>query len=123
MVEFIIGFTVGGFLAWRVCSAFMLSAFTSLMRRLGIKDRQLRELHPQLFEDPDTVEQQPQDPRIQIRLEQHSDTIYAFRADTEQFLAQAPNQEELFDRISKRFPKENFVIRGVDAELLQKSHT
>ena len=122
MIEFLIGISIGTVLGWKFCELFMVAAFSQLMRRLGIKDQQLRDLHPDIFPDT-TAEPQSQEQRIQIRLEQHSNTLYAYRSDTEQFLAQAPNQELLFQIIQQRFPGEQFVIRGADAELLQKSHT
>lgn len=121
MIDFLIGISLGTVVGWKICELFMLSAFTQLMRRLGIKDQQLRELHPDIF--PDTAADALKQQRIQIRLEQHMNTLYAYRSDTEQFLAQAPDQESLFQIIQQRFPGEQFVIRGADAELLQKSHT
>jgi len=122
MIDFLIGISLGTIVGWKLCELFMLSAFTQLMRRLGIKDQQLRDLHPDVFPEP-AAEPPVEAPRIQIQLECHEDTFYAYRSDTQQFLGQGRNQDELFKSIQQRFPTESFVIRSPDSELLQKSHT
>lgn len=119
MIDFFIGLSLGLVIGWRVCEWFMTTAFTSLMQKLDIKDQQLEAIHSEITGQPAVKVGRT---RIQIRLECHADTLYAFRADTEQFLGQGRDQDELFQVIQKRFPTENFVVQGADAELLQKSH-
>ena len=55
--------------------------------------------------------------RIQMKVEQHGDVLYAFRKDTDDFVCQGANFEELRANFSKRFPGHTGSVEGVAKEL------
>jgi hypothetical protein len=94
-----------------------------MMREAGVTNKDLDQFinhwAPSLSRELEAAEQ----PQIEVRLEQHNQTLYAFRKDNEEFLGQGADQEELFKRIAERFQDVKFVIRKDDgAELLQKNN-
>jgi hypothetical protein len=84
-----------------------------LLHQLGITHEKLMKLADDLVEAPDTA-------AIIIRLEQVGGTIFAYRKDTEEFIAQGNTGEDLLAAMLKRFPtNEKFNIKIVEgADLL-----
>ena len=58
--------------------------------------------------------------RIQMKVEQHGDVLYAFRKDTDDFVCQGANFEELRANFSKRFPNYNGSVEGSESELHER---
>ncbi len=96
----LIGFLIG----WH------LRAFTIMKNMVDKPDEmiklltQLKELSEQeeRFGEPVTVE------LIELELETHSDTLYAYDKLTGQFIAQGSNEQELLESAKKRFPDKKF---------------
>ena len=58
--------------------------------------------------------------RIQMKVEQHGDVLYAFRKDTDDFICQGANFEELRANFSKRFPNYTGSVEGSESELHER---
>lgn len=86
--------------------------FSELLKDLKITDRQLIDLRDKIDEDAAIVE---------IKLEQHLGQLYAYRKDTEEFLGQGTDREQLINAVKTRFTgKTTVVIREQDgAELIK----
>ena len=55
--------------------------------------------------------------RIEMKVEQHGDILYAFRKDTDDFVCQGANFEELRANFAQRFPGHTGSVEGVAKEL------
>ena len=55
-----------------------------------------------------------------MMVEQHGDILYAFRKDTDDFVCQGANFEELRTNFSKRFPNYNGSVEGLEKELHER---
>ena len=54
-----------------------------------------------------------------LKVEKHSDTLYAFRKDTDQFIGQGATTEELIERIGEKARNIRFIVTPEDgAELI-----
>jgi hypothetical protein len=60
-------------------------------------------------------------PVIKIKLEQHQGTLFAYRADTDEFVGQGVDRDSLATSIAHRF--KGVRVEILNGELLQKSHT
>jgi hypothetical protein len=60
-------------------------------------------------------------PVIKIKLEQHQGTLFAYRADTDEFVGQGTDRDTLATSIAHRF--KGVRVEILNGELLQKSHT
>ena len=58
--------------------------------------------------------------RIEMKVEQHGDVLYAFRKDTDDFVCQGANFEELRANFSKRFPNYTGSVEGSEKELHER---
>ena len=98
---------------WTLSTLFNRWVFSMLLHQLGITHEKLMKLADDLVEAPDTA-------AIIIRLEQVGGTIFAYRKDTEEFIAQGNTGEDLLAAMLKRFPtNEKFNIKIVEgADLL-----
>ncbi len=122
-MDYIIIGLVAFYLGFKFNEKIMWFTFGRMMKDAGITNKELDKFlghwAPELKREVDNIEQ----PQIEIRLEQHNQTLYAFRKDNDQFLGQGPDQETLFKIIADRFQNEKFVIKqGDGAELLQKNN-
>lgn len=48
--------------------------------------------------------------QIDIKVEKHSDTLYAFRKDNDQFLGQGSTREDLIEAMSKRMKNVRLIV-------------
>lgn len=53
---------------------------------------------------------------IKVKLEKHKDHIYVFEDETDKFLGQAENLEELDKYMSTTYPGKRFLVRESNAE-------
>lgn len=63
------------------------------------------------------VEKQEPD-RLNITIEKHGDCLYVFDRDSNQFMAQGKNREELESVLKQRFPGKTFAATQEDLGLL-----
>lgn len=122
-MDYLIVAAVAFYVGWKLSEKLMWFTFGKMMREAGVTNKDLDQFinhwAPSLSRELEAAEQ----PQIEVRLEQHNQTLYAFRKDNEEFLGQGADQEELFKRIAERFQDVKFVIRKDDgAELLQKNN-
>lgn len=121
-MDYFIVAIIAFYLGWKLSEKLMWFTFGKMMREAGVSNKDLDQFinhwAPSLRKEAE--EEQPQ---IEVRLEQHNQTLYAYRKDNEEFLGQGADQDELFKRIADRFQNVKFVIRKDDgAELLQKNN-
>lgn len=124
-MDYFIVAIVAFYIGWKLQEKLMWFTFGKMMREAGVSNKDLDQFinhwAPSLKKEG--VFAVTEEPQIEVRLEQHNQTLYAYRKDNEEFLGQGADQEELFKRIAERFQNVKFVIRKDDgAELLQKNN-
>ncbi len=95
-------------------------AFKSILQDLGVTTEQLLKLKDKI----DSTDQPQTKPEVEIRLEVHNGVIYAYRKDTNQFLAQGTNRDELVAALIERFARgegAQLIIREADGANLVKT--
>lgn len=122
-MDYFIVAIIAFYLGWKLSEKLMWFTFGKMMREAGVSNRDLDQFINH-WAPGIQKELEAEQPQIEVRLEQHNQTLYAYRKDNEEFLGQGADQEELFKRIAERFKDVKFVIRKDDgAELLQKNNS
>lgn len=124
---FVVGFIVGA----KTMNLFHQQMIRQILKELGITPDQLKQVEHKLMaeletQDPELAqrlrsEHEPKLPTMQITLEQHQGTLFAYRADTKEFVGQGVDQATLAQSIAHRF--KGVRVEILNGELLQKSHT
>lgn len=114
-----LAFALGWWLATRVTTTLLHMTFMEILKDLGIKEDQLRDLARRnglpLPLIPDT-----ELPILEVRLEQHQGVIYAFRKDNDAFLGQGADREDLVKRLTENLSNVRVIISKEDgADLIQ----
>ena len=120
-IELFIVFSLGLVLGWRAGAAFYISLLKKLLVDLGITDQQLIkvaknaaaslgvEAQQQVQELESQVEERGLE-RIEIKVEKHSDTLYAFRKDNDAFLGQGSTREQLIEAMGQRLKNVRLIV-------------
>ena len=123
-MDYFIVAVVAFYIGWKLSEKLMWFTFGKMMREAGVSNKDLDQFinhwAPSLRQEVKAADEA----QIEVRLEQHNQTLYAYRKDNEEFLGQGRDQDELFKRIAERFQDVKFVIRKDDgADLLQKNNS
>lgn len=128
---FVVGFVLGA----KTMNLFHTHMIRNILKELGITPQQLKEVEQRLMadldaQDPALAQKIREDhearvndslPVIKIKLEQHQGTLFAYRADTEEFVGQGTDRDSLATSIAHRF--KGVRVEILNGELLSKSHT
>jgi hypothetical protein len=120
VVAFIVGTVIGFAVGWRICNRFHENMLSEILESAGVTADQLEAAILKIQQD------EPEDamPSVEVRIEQHGAALYAFRVDTDQFLGQGIDRDELIARIIE-LNKTSFkmvVSQENGADLLQKNN-
>jgi len=108
-VEYLIAFILGWFIGHRVNDALNRITMRDLLKDLGITEQQLRKLAERhRIALPDSKDSQLEE--IEIRIEEHEGTLYAYRTDTDQFLGQGPDRDGLIQRLTENLTNVRLVV-------------
>jgi hypothetical protein len=119
LLIFILGVAVGG----KLVSIWMRISFAELIKELDITPEQLRNVMIRNGIDPATITAETPKAVLEIRVEKHQGVLFAYRTDTEEFLGQGANQDDLVKSIASRMRDVRLVIsENNGAELLQKNN-
>ena len=110
VIEYLIVFALGWFIGSRITGFFQLQVFKQILIDLKIDNKDLirvaRKGAPEIIQqqldqleshvDADGLEQ------IDIKVEKHNDTLYAYRKDTNEFLGQGSSKDALIEAMAHR---------------------
>ena len=123
-LEFFLVFVLGWIIGSRLTSAWLHHSFRMILRELGIKDGDLRRLAEKNgvnLPATDTEDSSTELPELEVKIEQHQGTLYAFRKDTDQFLGQGTDRDQLIDSLKHNLTNVRVIIAKEDgADLIQK---
>ena len=101
LILLIIAFAAGAFVGWRVNNHLHLTVLSDILERAGVTPERLEQINADMEKE---VNGEEDDDRIEIRIEQHSGVLYAYRKDTEEFIGQGTDKEALLARLVDKFP-------------------
>lgn len=116
---------IAGLVGYRIADHLHKSVMADLLDRAGVTPEKMEQIMKDLQseingEEGSATEQEF--PNLEITIEQHSNTLYAFRKDNDQFLAQGATRDELIDMISKKVSNVTLVIAEADGAALIKEN-
>ena len=120
-IELLIVFGLGLVLGWRASAVFYIGVLKSLLNELGVTNQQLIKVAKNAAASLGIEEQQQVQElesridaegleRIEIKVEKHSETLYAFRKDNDQFLGQGASREQLIEAMGQRMKNVRLIV-------------
>lgn len=107
IILFIIGFAIGWSISAKINRKLLGQAFGEILNDLKIGPDQLKPFAAKygmkmtkIEKDETTNEEQEV---VEVKIEHHHGSLYAFRKDTDKFLGQGLNREELIERLRHEF--------------------
>ena len=114
-IEIIIAFGLGLYIGFKVQDVIMKATFGRMLEEAGVTDKDLNKLiahwKPQMDPEDSSADDLEE---IRIKIERHSDTLYAFRKDNDQFLGQGATREELIERLGEKFTNVRLLVNKED---------
>jgi hypothetical protein len=114
---------LGGMVGYRIADHLHKTVLADLLERAGVTPEKLEQimldLQQEIQPESKTLKEFPD---LEVTIEQHSNTLYAFRKDNDQFLAQGKDREELIEMISKKVSNVTLVIAEADGAALIKEN-
>ena len=118
MIELVIVFALGWYLGSLIGQALQRMAFLKILEDLGVSREQMARLRDQATDPKEAAAEQI----CEIKLEQHSGVIYAFRKSDDKFLGQGQDREQLLERMKSEFSGEvKLIITEEDGAKLIKN--
>lgn len=109
---YIIIFAAGFYVGYKVNDYFTRMAVHSMLEDMGITPEQMKQIERKAIaaaaEDDEGL------PIIEIRIEEHSGVLYAFRKDNDEFLGQGATREALIDRLGEKLRQVKLSIAQAD---------
>lgn len=127
MIDYVIIAIVAFLVGYKVSEVMHVLSFKKVLEDLGVTREQLRQLGEKAARElGEPVPEEFQDPLgleiIHIKLEQHQGQIYAFRADTDQFLGQGADRDSLISALKQRMDNVRLIV-DEGSDLLQKNNS
>jgi hypothetical protein len=114
---------LGGIVGYRIADHIHQSVIADLLDRAGVTPEKMEQIMQDLQREMEPESKTPKEfPDLEITIEQHSNTLYAYRKDTAEFLAQGKNREELIETISKKVSNVTLIIAEADGAALIKEN-
>jgi len=114
-------FAVGAYLGYKINDWFFRTTFNEMMAQAGVNDVNINKFishwAPILEENG-----QPENPQVQVRIEQVNDDLFCYEKATDRFLGQAKTREELIDVLTERLGPVSLFIQPEDgADYIKES--
>ena len=127
-ILFILGFAIGWSLSARVNRELMGRAFAEILKDLNINETNLKSLATKYGMKVTKVEKDEATNEemevVEVKIEKHHGSLYAFRKDNDKFLGQGENREELIERLKHEFSGTvKMIVREADGADLIKQHS
>jgi len=123
LMAFVLGCILGGIVGYRVSDYLHQSVIADLLRRAGITPDRLMTIMKDLQKEINAEEGVTEEfPKLEIKVEQHGDRMFAYRKDSGLFLAQGKTRDELIAMITEKVSNVTLVIAEADGAALIKEN-
>ncbi len=121
MIDYItlaVFFVAGWYVGHKLAVGFYLRLFKMILEDLGIDNKKLVEMarkHGAEFITPEheakfkEIEEADLE-KIEIKVEKHNDTLYAFRKDNDAFLGQGATREDLIEAMAQKMKNVHLTV-------------
>ena len=109
-------FALGWYIGWHVHAVIIIKRLAENPEAVINMLEELKRIHSEERLQPARYSDEPPEEGVELKLEQHSGMYYAFRKDTDQFVAQGPTPEAVYTSLKARFPGETFWCKNPDKE-------
>jgi len=121
LIEYVIVFSLGWYLGSKITGYFQMKVFQHVLAELKIDPKDLirvarkdapdfiQEQLDQIESHVDSIENADLE-KIDIKVEKHSNTLYAFRKDNDQFLGQGSSKDELIESMSLKMKNVRLIV-------------
>ena len=103
MLEFIIGFILGGAICWKISDWLNVGTLVTILQELNITEADLARIQSPAS-DSGAV------PEVAIKIEQHGLEFYAYKELDDTFLGQAATADALFQIVLSKMPQGTTVV-------------
>ena len=122
-MAFVLGCILGGIVGYRVSDYLHQSVIADLLRRAGITPDRLLTIMKDLQKEINQEEGKTEEfPKLEIKIEQHGELMFAYRKDSGLFLAQGKTRDELIAMITDKVSNVTLVIAEADGAALIKEN-
>ena len=123
LLAFVLGCILGGIVGYRVSDYLHHSVISDLLRRAGVTPDRLQDIMKDLQKEIDQAEDETSKfPKLEIKVEQHGELMFAYRKDSGLFLAQGKTRDELIAMIGQKVANVTLVIAEADGAMLIKEN-
>ena len=123
LLAFVLGCILGAIVGYRVADALHKTLIPDIFRRAGVTQEKLESVMKDLQKEIDLEEGKTDEfPKLEIKVEQHGDRMYAYRKDSGLFLAQGKTRDELIAMITEKVSNVTLVIAEADGAALIKEN-
>jgi hypothetical protein len=123
LLAFVLGCILGAIVGYRVADALHKTLIPDIFRRAGVTQEKLESVMKDLQKEIDLEEGKTDEfPKLEIKVEQHGDRMYAYRKDSGLFLAQGKTRDELIAMITDKVSNVTLVISEADGAALIKEN-
>lgn len=109
-IYYLIVFAVGGYCGYKLNELMMVWIFRKMLDDAGITTKQLDQFADHWKTKLGTQDESVELEDVEVKIEKHNDQLYAFRADSNEFIAQGKSKEDLLDAIEKRMSNVKLII-------------
>lgn len=119
-------FALGWILGSKLTQALLGRVFAEILKDLDVDANKLKGLAKKYGMNVTKVEadnQSQEQEVVEVKIEEHHGQLYAFRKDTDKFLGQGSNREELVERLKTQFAGTiTLIVREADgADLIKQT--
>ena len=123
LLAFVLGCILGGIVGYKAADALHKALIPDIFRRAGVTPEKLESVMKDLQKEINQAEGKDTEfPKLEIKVEQHGDRMYAYRKDTGLFLAQGKTRDELIAMITEKVSNVTLVITEADGAALIKEN-
>ena len=123
LLAFVLGCILGGIVGYRLANHLHQAVISDLFQRVGITPEKMESVMKDLQKEINQAEGETSEfPKLEIKVEQHGDRMYAYRKDSGLFLAQGKTRDELIAMITEKVSNVTLVITEADGAALIKEN-
>ena len=123
LMAFVLGCILGAIVGYRVADALHKALIPDIFRRAGVTQEKLEAVMKDLQKEITQAEGRTEEfPKLEIKIEQHGELMYAYRKDSGLFLAQGKTRDELIAMITDKVSNVTLVIAEADGAALIKEN-
>jgi hypothetical protein len=123
LMAFVLGCILGVIVGYRVANHLHQAVISDLFQRVGITPEKMESVMKDLQKEISQAEGETDKfPKLEIKVEQHGDLMFAYRKDSGLFLAQGKTRDELIVMISEKMANVTLVIAEADGAALIKEN-